>query len=339
MSGLSAQSQVLLRNQEILAQGKWLLVNPTDEDIFIQLADYDLNGYHQYWQPYQACLAKGVKAQQTFAASFEQDESFDGVVIYISKAKQQNAMLLANVAAKLKPQGQLLLVGENKGGIKSAGKQLEKYGIVQKIDSARHCALYGAQLANQAAEFSLRDWQQVLDIHVAGLHFSIVTLPGVFSYEHLDPATHMLLENLQPIPSGELLDFACGAGPIGCYLGLKNTNSCITMSDVNALALYCAEQSAKLNQINAKVIASDGLRDINGRFKAIYTNPPFHTGIKTDYQITQAFIQEAGKRLVRNGSLTLVANRFLPYQELLEAQFCDVHVKAQNSKFSLYQCA
>ena len=61
------------------------------------------------------------------------------------------------------------------------------------------------------------------------------------------------------------------------------------MSDVNALALYCAQKSALLNKIEAKVVASDGLNDVDGRFKGIFTNPPFHTGVGTDYKITQSF--------------------------------------------------
>lgn len=333
---LSAPSQVLLRNTEHLEQGHWLLVNPADNQIFTELSDCHVTGFHQYFDQYQACL--NTQAPQLFAAICKLDEELDGAVIYLSKAKQHNQMLLANIAPLLKPGGQLLLVGENKAGIKSAGKLLEQFGQPNKLDSARHCTLFAVQIEKPAEPFDISKWQRKLDLTVDDIQFSIVTLPGVFSAEHLDPATELLLNNIESVPSGQLLDFACGAGPIGCYLGLKNTNSCITMCDVNALALYCAEQSAGLNDIDAKVIASNGLAELTGKFQAIYTNPPFHTGIKTDYKITQHFIHDAKGYLQRNGSLTLVANRFLAYPDLLQAKFEHFQVAAQSSKFNLYIC-
>jgi 16S rRNA (guanine1207-N2)-methyltransferase len=336
---LSAPSQLLMRSEEAFASGKWLLVNPTDSFIANQLANPKIKVFHQYFDIYQQSCAGGQSAQHQFSAAYPTDEKFDGAVIYMPKSKDQAKMLIANVAACLNIDGQLLLVGENKGGVKSAAKLLDTVSTqVNKIDSARHCALFAAQINKPVKPFELAKWQTQIKLNVADLTFTVCSLPGVFNHGALDLGTQVLLENLPAVKTGRLLDFGCGAGVIGCYLGLKNPESEIVMSDVSALAVHCSIESAKLNGINAKVIASNGLMDVQGKFSAIYTNPPFHTGIQTDYSVTETFIAQLKQYLAKGGALTLVANKFLRYSELLEQKFSAVDLLAQTSKFSLYQC-
>ena len=119
------------------------------------------------------------------------------------------------------------------------------------------------------------------------------TLPGVFSHGELDSATELLLQNASLNNTEQVLDFACGAGVIGVWLAKYHQAQNVVMSDINALALYCANETATLNHVKAKVIASDGLDQIDGYFDAVVTNPPFHTGVKTDYAISEQFIQSA----------------------------------------------
>lgn len=336
LSVLTAPSQVLLRNRSIFEKGQWLLVNPSDSQIFAELSDCELDGFHQYYPVYQSCIGSGTGNRHEFAAACRAQANYDGAVIFLAKSKQHNAMLLQNISCCIKPGGQLLLVGENKAGIKSAGKMLQQLGKPQKVDSARHCVLFAVGIEKHCRGFEIKDWCQTLNIRIDDINYPVITLPGVFSSEHLDPGTELLLRSITEVPTGKLLDFACGAGTIGCYLGLKNADSSITMTDINALALYCAEQSAKLNKINAKILASDGLAEVADNYAAIFTNPPFHTGIHTDYSVTQRFIQDAKKVLHKGASLTLVANRFLPYKDLLQTQFSSVELLADNAKFNLF---
>ena len=337
---LSASSQLLMRSEDTFAQGKWLLVNPTDSQIAEQLNNPELKVFHQYYDIYQQSCAAGKSAQHTFAAEYPTDEKFDGAVIYMPKSKDHAKMLIANVAACLNVNGSLLLVGENKSGVKSAAKILESISSqVNKVDSARHCALFGAQIDKSVKLFELSKWQSEVDISVGGLKYKICSLPGVFNHGALDLGTIVLLDNLPDIKKGRLLDFGCGAGAIGCYLGLKSPESEVVMSDVSALAVYCSKESAKLNNLDIRVVASNGMMDVQGKFSAIYTNPPFHTGIQTDYSVTEGFIAQLKQFLAQGGSLTLVANKFLRYSELLEQRFSAVGLIAQTTKFSLYHCA
>ena len=340
---LSAASQALLRSEELLSQGKWLVVNPADGHIFTQIDNPQVYGFHQYFDIYQqsvaAVTAKGYQDQHHFTAAYKSSADFDGAVLYMPKSKAQAQMLLANIASCLKPGAMLLMVGENKSGIKSAPKLLEPYSTqTNKVDSARHCAVYGGLVDKPVEQFELQKWQKILPINVAGLAYQVYSLPGVFSHGELDPGTRLLLENIDKVDKGNLLDFACGTGIIGCFLGLKNTQSTVVMSDVSALALHCASNSAELNGLSVQIVPSNGLAEITGRFDSIYTNPPFHTGIQTDYSVTETFVNQLKTRLKPTGTLTLVANRFLRYSQLLEQKFASVFAVAQTTKFSVYYC-
>lgn len=333
-------SQVILRNHELMGSGRWLIANAQDAEVFDELKQQSAArfcGFHQYFGVYQGC---NDPQQHKFGAEYrlEHQPPFDGALMVLPKAKAQAKMLLANLATVVKSGGTLLLVGENNTGGKSAGKLLECWGEnVIKQDSARHCSLYSTTLQIQNKAFDLQTYLNHFEVEVNATRFPVVSLPGVFSHKSLDPGTQLLLEHIEHVPIGRILDFACGSGVIGTYLALKNPSIALVMSDVSALALYCAQKTATLNQIEAEVIASDGLSAIEGSFNAIYTNPPFHTGVKTDYAITQNLLKQLKHHLRSPGKLLLVANRFLKYPGLIEQQLGNCETVAQTSKFNLYQ--
>lgn len=337
---LSPASQVLCRSSELFSTGKWLLVNPTDAHISQALNQADISVFHQFYDIYQQSVQTANNDKHYFAASYPNEPKFDGAVIYMPKAKEHAKMLLANVAACLKLGASLMLVGENKSGVKSADKMLAPYcEQVNKIDSARHCALYGGVITTLAEPFDLNQWQTIRTISVAGLDYQICSLPGVFNHGQVDTGTRLLLEKLPHYHSGRVLDFGCGAGIIGCFIALNKPQAKVVMSDVSALAVHCAKQSATLNELNIEVVASNGLGSIAPKFTTIITNPPFHTGIQTDYSVTETFISQAKHFLTSEGTLILVANQFLRYAELLEKRFKSVSLVEQTTQFSIYHCA
>ena len=249
-------------------------------------------------------------------------------------------MLLANIASLIKPDGQLMVVGENKAGVKSVSKLMAEYGAqVNKIDAARHCSLFCVHIAQTADTFDLAPYLSWQQFSVGGRSIELATLPGVFSHGELDMGTHLLLSECPTIDSGSILDFACGCGVIGIFLAQNNPNVRVTMSDVNALALHCAKINCEKYNVDVQIIPSDGLSEIDGKFDGIYTNPPFHTGIDTDYGITERFIGEAKQHLKTKAPLVLVANRFLKYPDVFDKSFGGFKVIGQTGKFSLYQAS
>lgn len=336
---LSPASQVLVRNKDFFETGKWLIANPTEGAIFKQLGTGSVFGFHQYHDVFQDACRIDNSDNHRFTPDYQAAADFDGAVLYMPKSKPQANMLLANLAALIKPGGQILLVGENKSGIKSAAKLLTPFSDqVNKIDSARHCSLICAQIGKTAAPFKLSEWQSSFCVNVKNIELKLTSLPGVFSHGELDVGTGLLLENITRVPNGKVLDFACGSGIIGCFIAKQNSDIKLTMCDVSALALHCAAKTAALNNVNADIVASDGLTQIDDKYAAVYTNPPFHTGVQTDYSVTEGFISGLKQSLLPKGELTLVANRFLKYPQALEDSVGKVNVLAKTSKFSVYHC-
>jgi 16S rRNA (guanine1207-N2)-methyltransferase len=336
---LSSPSQLLARSSELFSKGSWLFVNPTDAHICQELVGSDISVFHQFFDIFQQSQLTTNSKQHLFTAAYPTDRLLDGAVVYMPKAKEHAKMLLANVAACLKQGANIMLVGENNSGVKSAAKLLEPYcEQTNKIDSARHCALFSGVLNRPVKAFDLTNWQTVQTVNIAGISYQICSLPGVFSHGEVDTGTRVLLENLPRYHSGRVLDFGCGAGIIGCFVALTQAQSKVVMTDVSALAVYCAQQSAQINKLNIEVVPSNGLRALSAKFTTIITNPPFHTGIKTDYSVTEGFISDCKTYLTSEGSLVLVANQFLRYAELLEKQFKSVTLVQETTKFSVYLC-
>ncbi|MBE1300276.1 MAG: methyltransferase [Alteromonadaceae bacterium] len=332
---LSPASQCLLRSSELFDEGNWLLITPADASVFNEVPA-SVNGFHQYFDMYLKC--KSINEKQSFGLMMDASERFDGIVIYASKAKQHMAQLIRYAAGLLNSDGMLAIIGENKAGIKSAAKLLQNtLGNGHKIDSARHCSLFLGTKQSDIAQVSIEGDTQWFDCEVNEQQFRVASLPGVFSHNELDAGTRLLLENTPKVSDGRVLDFACGAGVIGAYLKKLNNNIALTMSDINANALHCAQATFKQNELEAEIVASDGLTQVEGIFDAIFSNPPFHTGIHTDHQISSQFIADAALRLEDGGHLTIVANRFLPYPDQMQQHFGNVKVVAETSKFKLYR--
>jgi 16S rRNA (guanine1207-N2)-methyltransferase len=93
----------------------------------------------------------------------------------------------------------------------------------------------------------------------------------------------------------------------------------VTLADASAFALAAAARTFSINGFTAEaILPTDVFSDIEGRFDWIISNPPFHHGIGTNYDIVSAFIAQAPEHLHPGGTLLLVANHFLRYEPLME---------------------
>jgi len=133
--------------------------------------------------------------------------------------------------------------------------------------------------------------------------FVFATDAGVFSKDHADPATDLLIKTIPPL-SGSLLDMGCGYGIIGIVLA-KTYGLELMQADVNPLAVALTQANVKQNGIASNVLLSDGFDSIAGSFDAIALNPPIHAG-KT---VTYKMYEDAGKYLNPDGRLYVVTLR------------------------------
>ena len=129
--------------------------------------------------------------------------------------------------------------------------------------------------ASPASAENLRSIRVTLD----GRSFEVTTAGGVFSPDHVDSGTGVLLANTPPPPSsGHFLDLGCGWGPISLTLALQSPHATVWAVDVNERALDLVRRNAEalgLENINA-VVPDDVPDDVT--FRTIRSNPPIRVG-------------------------------------------------------------
>lgn len=111
----------------------------------------------------------------------------------------------------------------------------------------------------------------------------------------------------------------------------------MTAVDIDAFALCSTELTFAENQLSEQLttLAITDIQDISDQFDVVVSNPPFHQGIKTNYQASENLCKFAKQRLRPQGELWIVANRFLNYPSLIEAQFAQCVQKADSQGFKV----
>ncbi len=343
MPVLNPASELLLRNLSSVvdyAPKQLLMVNPPADQLPFELhvetsipISIQSNDYYIYQYINGYISDDELTVEFTSKAGISQVKAKTLAIIYMPREKPYLNYLLANTISSLAPGDRLWLVGENRSGIKSAGKRLQAlFASVDKLDSARHCSLFALDIGQNTSsalplqtstgkqfelEYNQRSWQ-------------LTTLPGVFSYGSLDPATRMLLDTLQTQPiKGKILDFACGCGVIGLCLSSLRPQNKVDLLDVNAMALASTEINIRDNAIpseNLRVVASNAFSDISDRYDILISNPPFHRHSRQSLEVSEQLILQAPRYLRKRGELRIVANRHLPYVKLFQQSFDQVDI-------------
>ncbi|HEY0248988.1 MAG TPA: methyltransferase [Gryllotalpicola sp.] len=118
-----------------------------------------------------------------------------------------------------------------------------------------------------------------IHVRLAGREMTLTTGAGVFSPDHVDVGTQVLLSHTPaPPPGGQLLDLGCGWGPIALSLALESPHATVWAVDVNERALELVRQNALslgLDNINA-VRPEDVPPEV--AFTTIWSNPPIRVG-------------------------------------------------------------
>lgn len=257
------------------------------------------------------------------------------ILLVVAKEQALNQWLLQQIALQA-PSARILIAGEKRGGVTSLVKKLPAgYAPAQKLASGNHCQLFETCVLAQQSPADLPKDLATFTVDWRGVNATFTTLPGVFSQGRLDAGTALLLAHLPDTIQGKVLDFACGSGVIGAMIALKYGVDLVA-SDVSPVAIRSARLNWEALNIQGELLLADGLPAADGaHFDMIVSNPPFHTGLRTDYDIGEQFIQRAYQQLRPNGELIIVANRFLPWPEQIEKVFGSCQTVADDGKFKV----
>jgi 16S rRNA (guanine1207-N2)-methyltransferase len=328
---MDPRSEVLLRQAELFS-GELLLAGLPADDLLGRLPN--ARGWSWHAGEHQRLQAR-FPERCAFAAEAPAGR-FDSAVLFLPKSRELCDYLLNALAARL-PGRPLFLVGEKRAGIERAARQLAPLGEVRKLDSARHCQLWQVRVDNCPPAPELHALAQHFELDLDDGPLQVVSLPGVFSHGRLDRGTALLLDKLDGLPCGRLLDFGCGAGIVGAALKRRYPASEVVMLDVDAFAVESSRLTLAANGLQAEVIAGDGIDAAPGECAAIISNPPFHQGVHTSYEASETLLQRAASHLQSGGELRLVANAFLRYPPLIEAHLgrCETLIEADG--FRIYR--
>lgn len=124
---------------------------------------------------------------------------------------------------------------------------------------------------------------------------------------HLDTASHAIRR---------AVDIGCGSGAAGIAIAKRRPEAEVVLVDINPVALRTAAVNALSARVEGTVLRqSDMLRDVDGNFDLIVSNPPFmidrserayrHGGGPLGAGLSLSVVDAAVDRLVPGGSLVL----------------------------------
>ena len=178
--------------------------------------------------------------------------------------------------------------------------------------------------------------QPIVQLEYKGLIFK--QFYGVFSGKHIDYATQFLLEHTElKETEKKILDLASGNGVIARVLLEKYPHINVQLLDDSFLAIESSKMNLApykatfIHHYNLEPIAPESL-------DTVISNPPFHFEYEKDISVPLSMFAQVYQRLKKGGRFIMVANRNLSYKKFLQKIFNNVEIKAENTKFILYEC-
>ena len=134
-------------------------------------------------------------------------------------------------------------------------------------------------------------------VSLSGRDVEVTTAGGVFSPDHIDSGTAVLLANTPPPPpGGHLLDLGSGWGPIALSLATAAPHATVWAVDVNERALDLVRRNSDalgLTNVNA-ALPGDVPDDIT--FRTIRSNPPIRVGKHELHGLLERWIPRLDER-------------------------------------------
>lgn len=130
-----------------------------------------------------------------------------------------------------------------------------------------------------------------IKVSLDGREVTVSTAGSIFSPDHVDTGTKILLEHIDEAPAGgDILDLGCGWGPIALALALHSPKATVWAVDVNERARQLTELNAqKLGLSNVQVCHPDDV-PAEIEFTGIWSNPPIRVGKDVLHELMQTWL-------------------------------------------------
>ena len=165
---------------------------------------------------------------------------------------------------------------------------------------------------------------------------TFTTSSGVFSKEHIDIGSRLLIEQCIIENGWDVLDLGCGYGAVGIAIAKAYPEAKIVCSDVNERAVALTKENAKENGVDIMTVPSDGYEHVKGPFDTILLNPPQTAG----RDVCLRLLKEAKEHLKDGGMLQIVARPNKGGKTLaafMKETFGNVDVLGKGSGYRVYR--
>ena len=118
-----------------------------------------------------------------------------------------------------------------------------------------------------------------INVEINGIRVSVETAGGIFSPDHIDQGTAVLLDHLDKVPpGGNLLDIGCGWGPIALSMASRSPHATVWAIDVNERSLELTRRNAaRLGLANVRACRPEEI-PADLKFEGVWSNPPIRVG-------------------------------------------------------------
>ena len=270
------------------------------------------------------------------------DAHFDLVLVLPPRQREESRALLARAVQLAGQGGRVVAAAANTSGARSVERDLAELAGAVETRSKNKCRVcWTAPLDPSALDTQrLAEWS-ALDAPRPILDGRFVSRPGVFAWDRIDPASELLAAELPPKLQGRAADLGGGYG----YLSAELLERCPAISSLHvyeaeARALELAQRNLSKHEprVSIEYRWHDVTSGLNGTYDTIVMNPPFHTGSGAESPgLGRRFIVVAAEALKPGGRLWLVANRHLPYENVLSANFGTVRTVTQRYGFKIVE--
>lgn len=320
---------------KILGKSYTELTQPKSSTLFINYIETtDLKNSNLPNISYYSPLKKQSATAQTlgFKTPISLKKKYDITIISIPKSQEEALGQIATGHQNTKAGGVLVLEGHKRNGVESIIKIISKIVPLEHITAKAHGKIAIIKVLPGKNIFGKWLKYSIPSINTEGFW----TMPGLFSYKRADSASKFLTEIISDKLSGDVIDLGSGWG----FLSLKLLKQClaiksITLLDHDKRALDCAKINITNKKANFKWLDIHDTTTLGRKFDIAICNPPFHSNKGLSIELGKSFIKAAHQNVNNAGSLFLVANIQLPYENIIRSLFHDSEIHAQNKYFKI----
>ncbi|TCL71892.1 class I SAM-dependent methyltransferase [Rhizobium sp. BK251] len=279
-------------------------------------------------------LYRQLEAQRVATTPTTEGDDYDAALVLCTKHKGENEANIARALARVKVGGLVLIAGAKEDGIQPLRKRMEQLGL-----DIEHMPKYHGIAFWFGRPEAIDDLVAKLEKAPVRVDDRFMTTPGMFSHDRIDAGSELLASRLPSEFTGDVADFGAGWGYLSAELAHRSPQLSrldLYEADFASLEAAKANLAADAPGIHARFFWHDLAGEpVKDKYDLVIMNPPFHEAHAAEPSLGQAMIKTAASALRGGGRLLLVANRGLPYEPVLAANFKESGETCRNARFKV----